>query len=129
MTNATIRDDVFEALADGRRRELLCALLTDESVPVPALTEPSREMAGADEGILTEYLDGTREVAGADKELVRLYHVHLPKLDGGGFVAWDREAGVVARGPRFDELRPFLGLLDEPRDAAPVARYPTATQQ
>lgn len=50
---------------------------------------------------------------GRDSATVRLHHVHLPRLDDAGFVTWDREEGVVARGPDFEDVRPFLSLFPE----------------
>jgi len=45
-----------------------------------------------------------------------VYHNHLPKLDDLGFVSWDRENGVVATGPQFEEIRPLLELLADNGD-------------
>ena len=37
-------------------------------------------------------------------------HYHVPELEVRGYVAFDEEAYVVTRGPRFAEIRPFLNL-------------------
>jgi len=56
------------------------------------------------------------EVGGVDGEKldrfrVELYHVHLPKLAEAGYIDWDRNAGTVRRGPKYEEIRPTLDLL------------------
>lgn len=42
---------------------------------------------------------------------VELYHVHLPKLAEAGYIDWDRNAGTVRRGPKYEEIRPTVDLL------------------
>lgn len=94
-------DDAFDALADRERRALLLALM--ESNPQ------------ADDPV-------TSKADGGDDELdllVRMQHVHLPKLEDYGFVEWDRDAGEVTRGPRFEEIEPLLELLDDHREELP----------
>lgn len=113
-------DDLFDAMADGQRRRLLAELLDREPKRVPDLTGVSRELAGADEALLHEYLADDRAVDDADKDLLRLHYVHLPKLDENGFVDWDRDAQRVTRGSRFDELEPFLELLVRRREELPI---------
>ncbi|GAB7095371.1 hypothetical protein JCM30237_25240 [Halolamina litorea] len=51
-----------------------------------------------------------------ENQVVELYHLHLPKLESGGFVGVDREQDRVEVGPRFDEIVPLLDHLAE--DAA-----------
>lgn len=58
--------------------------------------------------------DGSRE-----RPAVELYHNHLPKLDTTGFVDWDDETNTVARGPRYEEIRPALAVLQANRDELP----------
>ncbi len=59
----------------------------------------------------------------ADDDLATLRtqmrHVHLPKLEDAGLVEWDREANVLRRGPRFEEIRPLLKLMDDHADELP----------
>ena len=40
----------------------------------------------------------------ADRIERELKRVHLPLLEEAGFIEWDRESGVVSKGPRFGEL-------------------------
>ena len=113
-------DTIFEALADEYRRRLLVDLLDHASQPISRPSGASWEIAEANEDLLREHLSSSRAVDGADEDLLRVRHVHLPKLADHGFVEWDRDAHVVARGPRFDEIRPLLELLDGRRDDLPT---------
>jgi len=97
-------DDALDALADRQRRVLLLALL--ESNPQEDDLVASKTDGGTDEGDEIDLL-------------VRMHHVHLPKLEDYGFVEWDRDAGEVTRGPRFEEVAPLLELLDDHREELP----------
>jgi len=66
----------------------------------------------------------TPDEFGADGEevarfQVELYHVHLPKLADAGYVDWDRSAGTVRRGPKYEEIRPTLDLLLDHEEELP----------
>ena len=56
----------------------------------------------------------------ADRVAIEIHHRHLPKLADAGFVDWDREAEVVRRGPRFDEIAPLIELMAKHRDELPA---------
>ncbi|MFC6718950.1 hypothetical protein ACFQHN_15380 [Natrialbaceae archaeon GCM10025896] len=71
----------------------------------------SQKIAEADEGLFQQHLSSSRVIPGVDEELLRLHYVHLPKLTDYGFIEWDRDAHVVTKGPRFDEMKPLLKLL------------------
>ncbi|WP_436924159.1 DUF7344 domain-containing protein [Halosimplex amylolyticum] len=114
-------DDVFEALADEQRRQLLLGLAHRELFLVAPLSGVSRELADADETLLREHLRSSRELPSADEALVRMHCVHLPKLATYGFVEWERTDNLVAKGERFDELVPILELLDEQRTERPAS--------
>jgi hypothetical protein len=47
---------------------------------------------------------------------VNLQHVHLPKLEDGGFVEWDAAADTVQRGPAFEELLSLLEAMSDHED-------------
>jgi len=101
---STATDDLFDALSDGQRRHLLAALLdakTTSELPV----------------CVERYTEGSTR-----RELVRLHHVHLPKLDSLGFLTWDREAGVVSPGPAFEDARHLLEALVEFGAVGSIAR-------
>lgn len=60
-------------------------------------------------------------VGDADVETLRvpMVHKHLPKMDDAGFINWDRETDVVGNGPRFEEVRPLLELMDTHSEELP----------
>jgi len=94
-------DELLDALASVQRRRLLVALLVhnpqDEAPP-----------SVAEEGKAAEV-----------ERLVKMEHVHLPKLDEYGFIDWDREANEVNKGERFEEIRPLLELLADHEEELP----------
>lgn len=114
-------DELFDALAHVQRRRLLVSFVDRDSRSVPELSGAGRRVMAAHESLVDQYLTDSLEVAGAEKTVVRMHHVHLPKLSDYGFVEWERDADVVTRGPRFDEVEPLLDLLDDDRvaDAEP----------
>ena len=88
-------DELFTALADRQRRQILATLEERDS--------------------RTDHLtvgDVGSESAELDKS-VELLHVHLPMLDDVGIVEWDREASVVSPGTRFDDAARVLACLRE----------------
>lgn len=87
-------DELFDALGDTERRRILLTLLNDRSRDGSMRAEFPRER---------------------ERETIEKHHVHLPKLSDHGFIEWDEEAGTVTRGPRFDEVSPFLELWNEHR--------------
>jgi hypothetical protein len=94
-------DECVEALDHVERRRLLLTLLN----------------GGVDAGdIAFSRLD----VATADGALKpAMYHVHLPKLERLNLVHVDRNRRSIARGTRFDGIRPLLELLDDNRERLP----------
>jgi hypothetical protein len=46
----------------------------------------------------------------------------LPMLAEAGFIDWVRESGEIRRGPNFEELRPFLELIEAHQDELPDGR-------
>jgi hypothetical protein len=95
-------DEMLDALADVQRRKLLVALLEHN---------PQGDAPAA--------VAGSRGESDALERLVRMDHVHLPKLAEYGFIDWDQEANEVAKGPNFDEIRPLLELLADHDDDLP----------
>ena len=86
-------DEIIRALAGEERRHVLARLRSEH----PA--------ASVDSGELT--------VNGGEDERIRLHHSRLPMLADAGLITWDRERGVVGRGPAFDAALPFLDLIEE----------------
>lgn len=90
-------DETFRTMASSERRRVLTAL-ADRDSSSDGLSVPGEVPIGDRD---REMLDRT------------LYHTHLPVLDDGGFVRWDRDARRVWRGPRFEAVRPLLSLLGD----------------
>lgn len=83
-----MNENDFEALANERRRDVLRTLQTESPRRVDALGGDSSDRSAS------------------------LVHVHLPMLDDAGFVVYDRERGVIERGPRFDDVDLFLETVE-----------------
>ncbi|MBZ6495495.1 DUF7344 domain-containing protein [Natrinema longum] len=99
-----IYDELFEALANERRRRILFELVDQNSqseAPVHIDAPPDRT--------------DTRQAVD-----IELYHVHLPKLDDYGFVDWNRNTSAVEPGERFADIRPVLERLRGQRPEATV---------
>lgn len=95
-------DEMVDALAAVQRRKLLVALLEhnpQDDSPV-AVTDSDSE-------------------SDAVERLVTMQHSHLPKLVEYGFIEWDKSSHEVSKGPRFDEIRPLLEMLDDHADELP----------
>jgi len=100
---------VYRMLAAEPRRNLLFVLCETPTVQLP-------EVVGyRDDGQSGQVRAGG---SGAESTLVdqaelQLYHTHLPKLAAAGLVAWERDAGVVSRGPEFSTVKPFVERVRE----------------
>lgn len=95
-------ENAFTLFADPYRRRLLLTILDHN---------PEDE-AAIPEAIATDQEE-------LEALLVKMHHVHLPKLESHDVIEWDRHKNVVRKGPAFDELRPLLELVDEHRDELP----------
>lgn len=95
-------DSQLDALGHVARRRLLLEVLHTGS---------------ADDGPV-EFDRVAHDLAEGD-ELLSMHHRHLPKLEEYGFVDVDPERRSVRKGPRFDEIRPLLELLDANGDRLP----------
>lgn len=60
-----------------------------------------------------------REGDGTGPTEMELSHNHLPKLAEANYIEWDRIAGTISEGSRFDEVGPFLDLLETHADRLP----------
>ncbi len=94
-------DAALTALADRMRRRVLVSLFdSGPESPSPPLHLTDLRRAGTE----------------SQSFEIDMCHVHLPKLADEGYIQWDRDTGEIARGPRFDELRPLLDCLVENAD-------------
>ena len=96
-------DNVFNALSHTVRRRILVAIMTDNP-------------RWQDEFETMEFRAENRE---REPIRIEIYHQHLPLLDEGDFIDWDRETGQIRRGEHFEDIRPLLELLDNHRDELP----------
>ncbi|MFD1513335.1 DUF7344 domain-containing protein [Halomarina rubra] len=108
----------FDLLAAGPRRQVLLALRGSDSLRVPDELVGERP---ADRPVDGE--SGARSHSGSGVDDVRLYHVHLPKLEAAGVVEWNRERRTVTRGPAFAAVEPGLDLLAENAEKLPDAAF------
>lgn len=99
---------VFDAISHRYRRRLLVALLEHD----PQVKDNPRRSSVKLSGDTIVWIDD---------ELVQpeMYHNHLPKLEGLGYIAWDRDDGKIARGPNWEEVEPLVRLLHEHQDDLP----------
>lgn len=96
--------DILTALSNPYRRQLLVALL-DHNPQDDEDLDPL-DVVG----------DSQQEIEVLESELV---HVHLPKLESMGIVAWDRETGEISTGAKWPEYAPLLKLIHDHRDELP----------
>jgi predicted transcriptional regulator len=95
--------EVCELLAERRRRHV-CALLgrrAPRTLDDLASAVAARE-AGSEGAVTAEHRERVK---------LSLYHVHLPRLAEAGVVAFDRDAGRVARGEAAAEVAATLAAL------------------
>lgn len=92
-------DSILYLLSNRHRRLILFALRPGENK-----TESDLLFRGPDE---------TEEIE------MDLVHNHLPKLEEAGYIEWDREAGEVSKGPRYEEIEPLLDLIESHADELP----------
>lgn len=91
----SVLDAALDVLSNAFRRRLLLALLDREpKAPVKPVNFDS-------------------ETRPPGRWSAHATHVHLPKLEDAGFVAWDHDSGEVRRGPTFEEIEPLLALFDD----------------
>lgn len=99
---STSFDSHLDALGHIDRRRLLLALLHAST-----------------EGDLPVEVEQLGQTTAENFPLLSMHHVHLPKLDDQGFIDADLDHYSVTPGPRFDEIKPFLELLDANRGQLP----------
>ena len=98
-------DELFELLADSRRRYVLRRLADDEREP-PTCAELAVEIA-ADETHMDPDLVPARRVDPVEDDLCA---EQLPRLVEAGLVRWEGDAGTVRPGHSVESI---AGVLDE----------------
>lgn len=96
-------DDIFTALSHSTRRHVL-STIGERNPRTSGELEPEELVGSEDE---------------RERYRLELYHNHLPSLDAAGFIDWDSETDSITRGPRYDEIRPVIRLMDDHRDVLP----------
>lgn len=99
----SISDDLFVALANSYRRQLLVALLEHN----PQDDHDRDPLNIVSDDVEPEVLELT------------LHHSHLPKLEQMGFIIWDQETNEISKGPDWNEIEPLLTLIHEHQDELP----------
>lgn len=94
-------DHAFRALSHPIRRRVLAMLVNDDP------REP--------DAVASTELDADE----LQRATIALHHSHLPHLEGSGLVDWDRGSGSIARGERFEDIRPLLELMEDHREELP----------
>ena len=92
-------DDMIGILSKRQRRLILLTLKHDEVIP-----ERDVLFRGGDE---------------IDDAELQLVHNHLPRLEEAGYIEWDRDSGTISKGPRYDEIKPLLDLIENHADELP----------
>ena len=103
-------DGIFEALADRRRRRVVCVL--DRADGGVALSDLSERIAASDETVDDAAANG-EEAASRRQVTTSLRQVHLPLLTEAG-VAERSSDDVVRPGPAFDAA---LAILEAGRES------------
>ena len=111
-TTTLSEDEIFELLANPRRRFVLLSLR--EAVDAIPLTDIAESMAGANRDVGAS---GPNK-AERKRAYVSLYQTHIPTLVDAGVVTYDVESGFVALTDRANVLFPFLDLSDRDDDWA-----------
>lgn len=101
--NCVDLDQVFSALSHPIRRGILTAVMKDN----PRRQGEFKKMEFRPDDTTKETIE------------IELRHSHLPQLDKGDFIDWERRSGKVTRGEKFEEIRPLLELMDNHREELP----------
>ena len=102
LTSSSV-DEIFEALSDPYRRQLLLSLLEHN----PQDDDDRDPLNIISDDVEPEVLE------------IELVHNHLPKLEEMGFIRWDRDANEIRKGPNWGDIAPLLILIEEHGDELP----------
>ncbi|WP_425433325.1 DUF7344 domain-containing protein [Haloarcula rubra] len=111
---------LFQLLADDTRRRILYALCDNASIRIPEGILSRGQVQSRDTQPHSPHSSSTQINGESVQQLeMQLHHVHLPKLEDGGAIEWERETQTVSRGPQFDKLEAILRLLFVNQDRLP----------
>ncbi len=96
-------DDMFAALSDPYRRQLLLSLLEHN----PQDDDDRDPLNVVSDDVEPDVLE------------TELVHNHLPKLESKGFIRWDQETNEISKGPNWGDIAPLLVVIDEHQDELP----------
>lgn len=102
---ALTEDELFELLANQRRRHIMHTLMREgETVDIGEL---SQRIAAWEDGLEFE------EVSSTDRKRVytALQQSHLPKLDKAGVVEFDRDRGVVEPTSTLEDVEIYMDVV------------------
>ncbi|AXR77113.1 DUF7344 domain-containing protein [Natrarchaeobaculum sulfurireducens] len=106
VTKPTLsEDDLFELLANRRRRYILHELMRKgEAVDIGSL---SQEIAANEDGL------EVHEVSSKDRKRVytALHQSHLPKMDKTGVVSFDRDRGTVEPTQALEDVEIYMDVV------------------
>jgi len=102
MTEDNAWDRLFECLQAKPRRRLLTGLAGRQPTETVHFTELRADESAPGTPIHAEYV-----------------HIHLPQLAAAGYIVWDEQSHEISQGPRFEEIEPFLELVQTHSECLP----------
>ena len=108
MAEDSVAFDVVLEQCRDRHRRLILAVLSGEQRPLTI-----QDLAKA---IVTSYHDVELSAVSAETMTeihTSLHHIHVPKLENGGFVQYDPERQLVEPTAKFEQLQPSLSAIIE----------------
>lgn len=100
MSHEAQFDQALDALGHQYRRRLAVRLLEHNPQDTKTVSKATADAA-------------------ADTDAIERVHVHLPKLETAGYITWDRESGIVEKGPRWEEVASVVKVLQAHEDELP----------
>lgn len=102
MNKGNTWNTLFQSLQAQPRRRLLTSLAAHEPTDKIHFTELRADESVPGTPIHAEYV-----------------HIHLPKLADAGYITWNQQTHEISQGTRFDEVEPFLELVQTHSERLP----------
>lgn len=98
-------DELFELLANQRRRHILHMLMREDARL--DIGDLSQEIAAWEDGLAFE------DVSSTDRKRVytALQQSHLPKMDKAGVVKFDRDRGTIEPTPALEDVEIYMDVV------------------